>query len=99
MWCYVWILWNLLYIIWDQIGEFILYYSKKSYVKTQIYSALSVYLIVALLKYNLNLQHNLYEILQILSVSLLVKEPINELFKESGLQKIQESNPNQLKIW
>jgi hypothetical protein len=68
-------------------------------VKTQIYSALSVYLIVALLKYNQGLQQNLYEILQILSVSLLVKEPINELFSESALQKLRVSDPNQLGIW
>ena len=68
-------------------------------VKIQIYSALSVYLIVALLKYNLNLQQNLYEILQILSVSLLVKEPVNELFMKNDLQKLLNSDPNQLKIW
>jgi hypothetical protein len=68
-------------------------------VKTQIYSALSVYLIVALLKYNLDIQQNLFEILQILSVSLLVKEPINEVFREPQLQNIQVVDPNQLKMW
>lgn len=68
-------------------------------VKTQIYSALSVYLIVALFKYNLNLQQSLYEILQILSISLLVKEPVNELFRKSEMQKSYIPDPNQLKMW
>lgn len=68
-------------------------------VKIQIYSALSVYLFVAKLKYDYNLQQNLYEILQILSVSLLVKQPINEMFKECKIQKENESNCNQLSMW
>jgi hypothetical protein len=68
-------------------------------VKTQIYSALSTYLIVAILKYNLKLQQNLYEILQILSVSLLNKVPINELFTNNVLQNDMSGDPNQLKIW
>jgi len=68
-------------------------------VKTQIYSALSTYLIVAILKDKLKLQQNLYEILQILSVSLLNKVPINELFTNMPLQIESECNHNQLKIW
>ncbi|MFC2136777.1 IS4 family transposase [Bacteroidota bacterium] len=68
-------------------------------VKTQIYSALSTYLIVAILKKNFKLQQNLYEILQVLSVSLLNKEPINELFTKTSLQKMENLNCNQLKIW
>jgi hypothetical protein len=68
-------------------------------VKTQIYSALSTYLIVAILKYNLKLQQNLYEILQILSISLLNKVPINELFTKCELQNESLDDPNQLKIW
>jgi transposase len=68
-------------------------------VKTQIYSALSTYLIVAILKHHLKLQQNLYEILQILSVSLLSKMPINELFTKNELQNKPLDDPNQLKIW
>jgi len=68
--------------------------------KTQIYSALSTYLIVAILKYNLKLQQNLYEILQILSVSLLNKVPINELFINNICYKMNcLQDPNQLKLW
>jgi transposase len=68
-------------------------------VKTQIYSALSTYLIIAILKHNLKLKQNLYEILQILSVSLLNKVPINELFNKPILQNEQENDCKQLEIW
>lgn len=68
-------------------------------VKTQIYSALATYLIVAILKHHLKLQQNLYEILQILSISLFDKVPINELFTNHVLQNNQELDYNQLNIW
>jgi hypothetical protein len=68
-------------------------------VKTQIYSALSTYLIVALLKKQLNLQQNLYEILQILSISLLSKVPISELFENNEIQNNDLVNPNQMTLW
>jgi len=68
-------------------------------VKVQIYSALATYLIVAILKHNLRLKQSLYEILQILSVSLLNKVPINELFTESLLQNEGDDDCNQLTLW
>ncbi len=49
-------------------------------VKTQICIALCTYLIVAILKKRLCLKQNLYEILQILSVSLFDKSGLVELF-------------------
>lgn len=49
-------------------------------VKLQICIALSTYLIVAIMKKKLRLQQNLYEILQILSVSLFDKSGLTELF-------------------
>jgi IS4 transposase len=45
-------------------------------VKTQIWIAISVYLLVAILKKRLGLPHSLYTILQILSVSVFEKMPI-----------------------
>ncbi len=61
-------------------------------VKTQICIALCTYLIVAILKKRLCLKQNLYEILQILSVSLFDKSGLAELFskKTSGM-KIDQS--------
>jgi len=49
-------------------------------VKLQICIALCTYLIVAILKKKLHLKQNLYEILQILSVSLFDKSGLTELF-------------------
>lgn len=55
-------------------------------VKTQICIALCTYLIVAILKKRLGIKQNLYEILQILSVSLFDKNGLVELFSERKLQ-------------
>ena len=57
-------------------------------VKTQICIALCTYLIVAIVKKRLHIKRNLYEILQILSVSLFDKSDINSLFLRNKLQKI-----------
>jgi IS4 transposase len=56
-------------------------------VKTQICTALCAYLIVAILKKKLGLKRNLYEILQILSVSLFEKSGLVELLSSLPLQK------------
>lgn len=56
-------------------------------VKTQICIALCAYLIVAILKKKLGIKRNLYEILQILSVSLLNKDGLVELFSDVSVQK------------
>ena len=61
-------------------------------VKLQICVALATYLTVAILKKKLGLRQNLYEILQILSVSLFDKSALTELFaKKSGELKIPHS--------
>jgi len=48
-------------------------------VKTQIWIAVCTYLIIAILKKKLNLDKSLYEILQILSISVFDKTPVNQL--------------------
>lgn len=61
-------------------------------VKLQICVALATYLTVAILKKRLHLEQNLYEILQILSVSLFDKNGLTELFaKKSKTMKISDS--------
>ncbi len=55
-------------------------------VKTQIWIAVSVYVLVAILKKRLNLEHSLYAILQVLSVTLFEKCPLLQLFTEPGLK-------------
>lgn len=55
-------------------------------VKTQIWIAISVYVIVLIVKKKLKLKQSIYEILQILSINIFDKEPINQLFEKTNLQ-------------
>lgn len=59
-------------------------------VKTQIYTAMCAFLIVALMKKQLKIKRNLYEILQILSVSQFEKTPIRTLVCDCQLQIFNE---------
>ncbi len=52
-------------------------------VKTQIWIAISVYVLVAILKKELKLEQSLYTILQILSITLFEKIPILQAFTEN----------------
>jgi hypothetical protein len=47
-------------------------------VRTQVWSAIAVYLLVAILKKRLHLEASLYTILQILSLTLFEKVPISQ---------------------
>jgi len=51
-------------------------------VKTQIWIAISVYVLLAIIKKKLNLESSLYTILQVASVSLFEKSPLNEAFSK-----------------
>ena len=51
-------------------------------VKTQIWIAVSVYVLIAIIKKRLGLKQSLYTILQILSLSLFEKKPILSLFED-----------------
>lgn len=68
-------------------------------VKTQIYIAMITYLLIALIKYQLKLKQTQYEILQILSISLLCKTPLLELFSNSYPQYVKEQKDSQLSIF
>jgi len=67
-------------------------------VKIQIYSAVITYCLVAIVAYKLKVERPIYEILQIFSISLLDKTPVNEILKPNDYKNIKELNPNQLKI-
>ena len=54
------------------------YGTSENAVKTQIWIAISIYVLVAIIKKRLNLDRSLYSILQILSLSLLEKMPITQ---------------------
>lgn len=65
-------------------------------VKTQIWIAVCTYLMVAIAKKELKLDRSLYEILQIISVSVFDKTQLNQLLNEYDLLNSNDSNSNQL---
>ncbi len=66
--------------------------------KTQIWIAICTYLMVAIAKKELNIERNLYEILQILSVSIFDKTPLIHLLQECPLQIPPTSLSKQLNL-
>jgi len=65
-------------------------------VKSQIWIAVSVYVLVAILKKRLNLSASLYEILQILSLTMFERTPLDQLLARIPPSPDQPENPNQL---
>jgi Domain of unknown function (DUF4372)/Transposase DDE domain len=68
-------------------------------VKSQIWIAVSVYVLVAIVKKRLALPASLYEMLQILSLTLFEKTPINGLFDAYDHKKSPHADPNQLNLF
>ena len=68
-------------------------------VKTQIWIAVCTYLLVAIIKKQLKSKLSLYEILQILSVSVFDKTPLNQLLMKDNLHLPDNNVHNQLTIF
>lgn len=68
-------------------------------VKTQIWIAIAVYTIVAIVKKKMNLPLSLYEILQILSINIFDKTPVHTLFQDPYLQVFKDHDRNQLTLF
>ena len=68
-------------------------------VKTQVWIAVSVYVLVAILKKELQLDLSLYTILQILSVTCFVKAPMHELLTAFARKVEQGQSHNQLLLF
>ena len=66
---------------------------------TQIWIAVSIYLLVAIIKKRLKLKQELYTILQIFSISLFEKVPLDQLFKNDDYRNLYNDNDNQLKLF
>ena len=64
-------------------------------VKTQIWIAISIYVLVAIVKKELGINRSLYEILQILSLTLFEKTPLFQHLTESNIQNPKVTLPNQ----
>jgi hypothetical protein len=72
------------------------YGTSENAVKTQIWIAISVYVLVAIIRKRLKLNATLYQILQILSLTLFEKEPILQVLQASDQEPNAIHNPNQL---
>ena len=68
-------------------------------VKTQIWIAVSIYLLVAILKKRLHLPGNLHTILQILEVNIFEKKPIIQIVKDAYKQEPEPALCNQLNLF
>jgi hypothetical protein len=68
-------------------------------VKTQVWIAVSIYVLIAIIKKRLSLEPSLYTILQILSVSIFEKEAIARLLVTKEINNEDIENDNQLKLF
>jgi len=75
------------------------YGTSENAVKTQIWIAVSTYLLVAIMKKMLKIEQSLYTILQILSVSIFEKKPILQVFTDTECIIPVYHNPNQLSLF
>jgi hypothetical protein len=65
-------------------------------VKSQIWIAVSVYVLVAITKKRLNLDASLYTLLQTLSVTLFEKMPLQQAFTTNAVEENQTKSSSQL---
>ena len=68
-------------------------------VKSQIWIAVSVYVLVAIMKKRMNLSASLYQILQILSLTMFERISLNQLLKQPKIDDIQLNSSNQLSLF
>jgi IS4 transposase len=68
-------------------------------VKSQIWIAVSVYVLVTILKKRLNLPASVYDILQILSLTMFEQTPLDQLLARIPPTPDQPENPNQLTLF
>lgn len=75
------------------------YGTTENTVKTQIWIAICVYVLVAIIKKRLKLDRSLYTILQILSVSLFEKTPILQVLSSTDYEDETVDTDNQLNLF
>jgi hypothetical protein len=75
------------------------YGTTENAVKIQIWIAISIYVLVAIVKKRLKIESSLYTILQILSLTLFEKIPLDQLLNNMELQMQEPENYNQLNLF
>ena len=68
-------------------------------VKTQIWTAVSTYVLVAIVKKRLKIQASLYEMLQILSLTMFEQTPLDTLFSQIRTVQNDVNAVNQLNLF
>ena len=68
-------------------------------VKTQIWTAICVYVLIAIMKKKLNVKLKMSEILQIVDSSLFDKTPLKQLLSDQDAQNSDGGSLIQLKLW
>ena len=68
-------------------------------VKTQVWIAISIYVLVAIVRKRLALDASLYETLQILSLTLFETTPLHQLLTLTPSDTISSNSPNQLNLF
>lgn len=77
----------------------VFYGTTENAVKTQVWVAISVYVLVAIIKKELNLDRSLREILQILSMNLFEKTLLFEVLSQATVEIPTNPTPNQLTLF
>ena len=75
------------------------YGTSENAVKTQIWIAVSVYVLVAIVRKRLGLEASLYTLLQVLSVTVFEKMPIQSAFLAEACQPEDAMDTNQLNLF
>jgi len=75
------------------------YGTTENAVKTQIWIAISVYVLVAIVKKRLKTEASLYKILQILSLALFEKTPLDQLLKNTEYEMPKPQECNQMNLF
>lgn len=75
------------------------YGTSENAVKIQVWIAISIYVLVAIVKKELRIERSLTEILQILSLVLFEKTPIFQALNEEKTQNADTETPNQMMLF
>ncbi len=75
------------------------YGTSENAVKTQIWVAISIYVLIAIIKKQLKIQLNLYTMLQIFSVTIFEKVPICQLLTNYEYETLNGGSCNQLELF
>ena len=76
-----------------------MYGTSENAVKTQIWNAITIYVLVSIIKKQMKIELGLYTILQILSISIFEKMPILQALTETEYKNKINSGPIQLNLF